>query len=75
MPVSQTYHLPAVLERERNITLKEGAKLAGVSEDTLRRRYPHLLRRVSPKRLTIKVGHALDIGEALAESKTEIAAA
>jgi hypothetical protein len=62
----QTYELPAALELKRNISLKEAAKLAGCSEDTLRRRFPHLIQRVSPRRLTMKVGAALDIGETLA---------
>ena len=44
------YTLPVALEGERIISLHEAAEIAGVSTDTLRRRYGHLVIRLSPRR-------------------------
>jgi hypothetical protein len=43
------------LELERHIDLDEAARIKGVSVDTLRRHYGHLIRRPSPRRCTIKI--------------------
>ena len=51
------------LELERVISLAEVAELAGVSEDTIRRHHPHLIRRLSPRRVGVKLRDALAIGE------------
>ena len=48
-PIHETASVPR-LELERVISLTEVAELSGVSEDTIRRHYPHLIRRLSPRR-------------------------
>jgi hypothetical protein len=50
------------LELERVISLAETAELTGVSEDTIRRHHPHLIRRLSPRRVGVKLRDALAIG-------------
>jgi hypothetical protein len=40
---------------ERHISVLEAARLKGVSQDTFRRHYPHLIRKVSPRRNTVKL--------------------
>jgi hypothetical protein len=49
------------LELERVITLKHAAKLKSISVDTLKRRYPHLIIKLSPRRRGIKLKHALGL--------------
>jgi hypothetical protein len=39
------------------------AELNDMSEDTFRRRYPHLIMDVSPRRQAVRLGDALAIGE------------
>jgi hypothetical protein len=50
--------LPAV-ERLRIVSLAEAARLAGCSEDNLRRHHSAKLIRLSPRRLGMRLGHAL----------------
>jgi hypothetical protein len=40
----------------------EHAELTGLSTDTLRRRYTHLIRRLSPRRVGMKLRDVLTIG-------------
>jgi hypothetical protein len=47
----------------RIITLREAAHLAGISEDTLKRRWPSKIIRLSPRRLGMRVRDALMLGE------------
>jgi predicted transcriptional regulator of viral defense system len=47
---------------EKILTLDEVAELAGISKDSIRRHYSHLIRRLSPRRVGIKVRDALTIG-------------
>jgi hypothetical protein len=47
------------LELERIVSVDEGARLKGVSTDTFRRRYPHILRRISPRRIGAKLRDVL----------------
>jgi hypothetical protein len=53
---------PPGLELERMLTLDETAELSGLSTDTLRRRYAHLIRRLSPRRVGMKLRDVLTIG-------------
>jgi hypothetical protein len=53
---------PPGLELERMLTLDETAELTGLSTDTLRRRYTHLIRRLSPRRVGMKLRDVLTIG-------------
>jgi hypothetical protein len=56
----KTSELPLV-ERLRIISLAEAARLAGISEDGLRRHHPEKLIRLSPRRVGMRVGDALMI--------------
>jgi hypothetical protein len=47
------------LELERMVSRKEAARLKGISEDTLDRHYRHLFRRISPRRIGIKLADLL----------------
>jgi hypothetical protein len=53
----------SALELERNAPLDEAAIIAGISEDGLKRHYPHLIRQVSPRRVAMKVKDAIAIGQ------------
>ena len=46
---------PSWLERERRIPVSEAAHIKGVSEDTFRRHYSHLIEQVSPRRQGVKI--------------------
>jgi hypothetical protein len=43
------------LELERHIPIAEAAQIKGVSVDTFKRKYGHLIRRVSTRRIAVKV--------------------
>ena len=67
MPPLRAYASAATLtpiELERQVPLKEAARLAGVSVKTLDRHYRHLIRRPSPRRRTMKLRDVLVIGQA-----------
>jgi hypothetical protein len=53
----------SALDLEKIITLTEAAAFTGLSKDSLRRHHKHLFRRLSPKRIGIKLKDALTIGE------------
>lgn len=53
---------PRGLELERMLTLSEVSALTGLSADTLKRRYGRLIRRMSPRRIAMKLRDALSIG-------------
>jgi hypothetical protein len=59
---NQTTSRSRELERERIISLIEAAELTGLSQDSLRRHYSHLIRRLTPRRLGMKLGDVLAIG-------------
>jgi hypothetical protein len=42
------------------ISLPKAAELRGVSLSTFKRNFAHLIRRVSPRRLAVRVGDVLD---------------
>jgi len=46
-------------EKNRRISVKQAAELRGISPDTFRRHYGHLIRQESPRRQTVKLGDAL----------------
>jgi hypothetical protein len=50
------------LELERIISLTEVTELTGLSRDSLERHYAHLIRRLSPRRVGMKVKDAIAIG-------------
>jgi hypothetical protein len=52
------------LELERHIPVAEAASIKGVSVDTFKRKYGHLIRRVSTRRVAVKVRDLLEINNA-----------
>jgi hypothetical protein len=52
---------PSWLELQRIVTLAEGARLAGVSLDTLKRRHGDKIIKLSPRRRGIRIGDALHL--------------
>jgi hypothetical protein len=54
---------PTPLELERHISVPEAAEYKNVSEDTFRRHYPHLIRKTSPRRSTVKLRDLLEDDE------------
>ena len=55
---------PEGLELERMLTLPEVSELTGLSPDSIKRHYGHLIRRMSPRRVAVKLRDALSIGAA-----------
>ena len=57
------HHNPAAeigpLELKRKISVREAAALNDLSEDTFRRRYGYLIRKISPRRTVVELGDAL----------------
>jgi hypothetical protein len=43
------------LDLERHISVKEAAEIKGISPDTFKRHYPHLIEKTSPRRNTVKL--------------------
>jgi hypothetical protein len=54
--------LPEQLALRRKISVKEAAELNDISEDTFRRRYRHLIKKISPRRDAVELGDALAVG-------------
>ena len=67
MPSAQkkrrSYDLPPELQGERILTMQEVYDLSGLSPDTWRLRYPHLVIRLSPRRQGVKLKHVLELGQ------------
>ena len=53
---------PEGFELERMLTMPEVSALTGLSPDTIKRHYAHLIRRIWPRRIAIKLRDALSIG-------------
>ena len=51
------------LELRKKIKVKEAAKLNDLSEASFRRHFPHLIRKITPRRDVVELGDALAIGE------------
>jgi hypothetical protein len=58
-PTNNYIELSPLLELERIITLEQAAEISGISPDTWRRRYPEKIIRLSPRRVGVKLKHAL----------------
>ena len=52
--------LPPDLELSRIIPVSQAAEFNGISEDTFKRHYPHLIRKLSPRRNGVRLGDVLD---------------
>jgi hypothetical protein len=55
--------LAAAIATKRKISVPDAAELNNLSERTFRRRYPHLIKKVSPRRDAVELGDALAIGK------------
>jgi hypothetical protein len=47
-------------EKRRRISVQQAAELRGISEDSFRRHYGHLIEKTTPRRDTVKLGDVLD---------------
>jgi hypothetical protein len=56
---------PTDLDLQRMLTLDEVAEFRGLSKDSVRRHYGHLVRRLSPRRVGMTLRDALTIGNAV----------
>jgi hypothetical protein len=54
------------LELDRIISLPQAAEMRGVSVDTLKRRNPEIIVRLSPRRVGVRVRDVLTIGRPVA---------
>lgn len=53
---------PGWLALKRKISVKEAADLNNISKDTFKRKYRHLIKKISPRRDAVELGDALAIG-------------
>jgi hypothetical protein len=58
--------LPPDLQPRRMISLPQAAELRGISVDTFKRNYKHLIVRVSPRRLAVRLGDVINDPQAAA---------
>ena len=61
MPHGLWAHALTPLELKRKITTKEAAALNGVSEDTFKRNYRHLIKKIGPRRNAVELGDAINL--------------
>ena len=54
-------HALSPLELKRKITTKQAADLNGVSEDTFKRHFRHLIRKIGPRRNAVELGDAINL--------------
>jgi hypothetical protein len=62
---------PTWLELQRIVSLREASKLAGMSEDTLRRRHADKILTLSPRRRGMRLRHALMLPEGTIERRPD----
>jgi DNA-binding CsgD family transcriptional regulator len=43
------------LELEKHVSVPEAARILGISRDTFKRHYRHLIRKISPRRTVVKL--------------------
>jgi hypothetical protein len=55
MPATQSLPKLTALELERNVSVPEAAQIKGISTDTFKRRYRHLIRKISERRNAVKL--------------------
>jgi hypothetical protein len=59
---------PTWLVLKQKIPVKKAAALNDMSEDSFRRHYSHLIKKVSPRRDAVELGDALAIGESKSDA-------
>jgi hypothetical protein len=47
-------------ELERGLPVSQAAEMNNVSKDTWKRRYPHTIEKISPRRSIVRLKHALN---------------
>jgi hypothetical protein len=47
-------------ERRRRISVREAARLKGISEDTFKRHFGHQIEKLTPRRNVVRLGDVLD---------------
>ena len=57
---SRRFELPPELEKRRRVSVKVAAELKGISEDSFRRHFPHLIDQTTPRRQTVRLGDVID---------------
>jgi hypothetical protein len=55
-------YVPVAFGPDRMLSLNEACVLVGLSRDSLRRHHAHLIRRLSPGRVGVRLRDALSIG-------------
>jgi hypothetical protein len=63
MPTTESERAKLAVEMRRIVSIAEGARLRGVSTDTLKRTMRHKFIRLSPRRLGIRIEDALALDE------------
>jgi hypothetical protein len=59
-PMERRVSLSPELERRRIISVQQAAEIKNLSEDTFKRHYPHLIKKLSPRRIGCELGEVLD---------------
>jgi hypothetical protein len=62
-PSKPTIPLPEAVALRRKISVQEAAAMVGVHEDTFRRHFSHLIKRIGPRLDRVTLGDALAIGQ------------
>jgi hypothetical protein len=57
------FQLPTELQQERIVSMTEAAEISGLSIDSWKRHYRHLIIRLSARRLGVKLKDALRLGQ------------
>jgi hypothetical protein len=63
LPASTFAEKLSALDLERHISVPEAAKFKGISPDTFKRHFAHLIRKTSPRRNTVKMRDLLATDE------------
>jgi hypothetical protein len=56
----RTVTLPPELERHRRVSVPVAAALKGISEDSFRRHFAHLIERTTPRRDTVRLSKVIE---------------
>jgi hypothetical protein len=59
-PSNNRIELSPAHERKRIIPVDQAAEIKGISPDTFKRHYSHLIRKLSPRRNGVMLGDVLD---------------
>ena len=59
------------LDLEKHVSVPEAAKIKNISTDTFKRHYPHLIRKVSPRRDAVKLRDLLSEEKAASAALSE----